>query len=137
MCLCLACLCLAGSIRDKETAEWTRDKLKSFGITDVYLDTYEVLINEPATGDDISTLAILTPASMAYTAKLTEVLAFQHPPQNCGITHANTHPHRQSSMQTQCQTGHTQQRFTVILHLARSLPALCMPTMGASRTLPS
>lgn len=63
---------IAGTDRDKETAEWTRDQFKALGIDNVYLDTYQVLLNLPVEPRE-SEVSIVSPASMAFTAKLSEV----------------------------------------------------------------
>ncbi|KAF7730408.1 hypothetical protein EC973_002214 [Apophysomyces ossiformis] len=59
---------LAGSERDKELAEWTRDKFIEFGITDTKIETYWPMLNLPIS----RRLAIVSPPELAFEASLKE-----------------------------------------------------------------
>lgn len=57
---------LAGSPRDRELAEWTRDEFTSFGLEDVEITTHEVLLPWP---DDVS---VELTAPVAWRASMRE-----------------------------------------------------------------
>jgi N-acetylated-alpha-linked acidic dipeptidase len=63
---------LAGTDSDRLQAEWTRDKLKEFGIPNVKIETYWPLLNYPKK----HRVAIVSgPSHLHYEAKLREDVA--------------------------------------------------------------
>ncbi|KAG0177169.1 hypothetical protein DFQ28_007695 [Apophysomyces sp. BC1034] len=69
---------IAGTDRDKELAEWTRDKFIEFGVTDTKIETYWPWLNYPKS----RRVAIVSPPDLAFEASLKEDPVEEDPSSN-------------------------------------------------------